>query len=139
VVQVLINPPHIATVAPLLERHPALRIVIDHAANPDVSRPVSREWGEGLHRLAALPNTACKVSAFWLPGSPPPSNEQLLIHVGEIADAFGPQRLVAASNWPVTTLLTHTRQIFTTLEQIFVVSADEFYDNAARVYHRQPS
>lgn len=139
VVQVLVNPAQIATVAPLLERHPDLRIVIDHAANPDVSQPVSAEWREGIRRLSELPNGACKVSAFWLPGSAPPSEDQLLGHAHEIADAFGPRRLVAASNWPVTTLLTSTRQIFTTIEQIFVVTADEFYDNAARVYRRQPS
>jgi len=139
VVQVLTNPTQIAIIAPLLERHPDLRIVIDHAANPDVSQPVSSEWRDGIRRLGELPNAACKVSAFWLPGAPAPSEDQLLDHAREIADAFGPQRLVASSNWPVTTLLTHTRQIFTTLEQIFVVTADEFYDNAARVYRRQTS
>lgn len=136
VVQVLVNPSQIAAIAPLLERHPELRTVIDHAGNPDLSRPVAAEWQEGIRCLAALPNAACKISAFWLPGAPPPADEQMRVHLGEIVAAFGEERIVAASNWPVTTLLGQPWQKFMALEQLSRIPAPTFYGNAARIYRR---
>ncbi len=137
VVQVLVNPAQIATVAPLLERHPDLRVVIDHAANPDVAMPVSSEWRDGIRRLGGLPNAACKVSAFWLPGMPAPTADQLQPFADEILAAFGTERIVAASNWPVTTLLASPLRTFMACEQTFRLHAGAFYDNAARIYRRR--
>jgi len=135
-VQVLINPSQIEAVAPLLERHPNLRVVIDHAANPDVGRPMSSEWRDGMHRLSALPNAACKVSAFWLPGMAPPTRDDIRPFADEIGTAFGHDRIVAASNWPVATMLTSPRQIFMACEQTFRLPSSEFYANATRIYRR---
>ncbi len=136
VVQVLVNPSQIAAIAPVLERHPDLRTVIDHAANPGVSRPLTDEWRDGMHRLGEMPNSVCKVSAFWLPGAEPPTDDQKRPFADVILDAFGPARLVAASNWPVTSLLTHPREVLTAIERLFALGSEQLFDNAARIYRR---
>lgn len=135
-VQVLLNPSQIAAVAPLLERHPDLRVVVDHAANPEVRRPLSSEWRDGIYRLGALPNAACKVSAFWLPGMVPPTAEATRPFADEIVTAFGHDRIVSASNWPVTSMLASPRQIFMACEQAFRLHSSELHANATRIYRR---
>lgn len=138
VVQVLVNPSQIVAIAPLLERHPDLRLIVDHAANPDVGRPFAREWLDGIRRLGELPNAACKVSVFWLPGLTPPTQDQLRPFADQILAAFGRNRIVSASNWPVTTMLTSPERIFMSCEAIFGLRPDEFYANAAWIY-RHPT
>lgn len=139
IVQVLVNPEQIASIAPLLERHPGLRTVIDHAANPDVSKPPSSEWSDGISRLGALPRAACKVSAFWLPGASPPSPERLAPFAAQIVSVFGKRRIVAASNWPVTSSLASPGEILEGCELLFALTAKSFATNAARIYRRSNS
>ncbi|MDT0267406.1 amidohydrolase family protein [Streptomyces sp. DSM 44915] len=85
---------------------PELRIVIDHLARPPVERGDHRAWSERLAALAAHPAVALKVSVgidvltaweHW-------DRDALLPHVAEAVRHFGPERLMLASNWPVSLL-----------------------------------
>jgi L-fuconolactonase len=136
VVHVLVVSPQITAVAPLFERHPDLRIVIDHAANPDVSQPPTAEWRQGLQRLAQLPKSTCKISAFWLPGQPIPEDNQVRLFVTEIIEMFGANRIIAAGNWPVSSLAMSCGDVLARLESCSGRPPAVFYNNAARLYQR---
>jgi L-fuconolactonase len=136
VVHVLVIPSQIATVAPLFERHPDLRIVIDHAANPDVSQPPTAAWRQGLQRLAQLPKSTCKISAFWLPSQPIPEDDQVRLFVLDIIGMFGANRIIAAGNWPASSLAMSYGDVFARLERCSGLPSAVFYENAARLYQR---
>ena len=103
-IEVLAAPDQLGLAARVLAEHPAARIILDHAGNPDTGAAPSREWVAGLQAFARLPGAVCKVSAFWVPGDPAPSVERAAPFFAAVVDAFGPSRMVAAANWPVTSL-----------------------------------
>ncbi len=105
IAEILAAPDQLAAVAGVLRQLPGLAAIIDHAGNPDFSAPPTAAWRTGMDRLAALPGTVCKLSAFWAPGDPPVSPERALAFFRHVLAAFGPDRVIAAANWPVSALL----------------------------------
>lgn len=88
---------------------PELRIVLDHLGKPAVgtaSAPhtPSTQWTRDLVELAQYPNTCCKLSG--LPGEAGGqwSAAQLEPFLDAAADAFGVERLVWGSDWPVSAM-----------------------------------
>ncbi|MFD5233968.1 amidohydrolase family protein [Streptomyces qaidamensis] len=84
---------------------PGLTFVLDHLGKPPVASGVLEPWVSGLRALAALPNTAAKLSglvteadlASW-------TVEDLRPYADAALEAFGPGRLMYGSDWPVSTL-----------------------------------
>lgn len=90
------TPRHLAHVPMIAERHPELTIVVDHLANPPFGSG-SVAWGawrEGLERAAAHDNVVAKVSGLYGEGAPGSA-------VRVAVDAFGADRLMFGSDWPV--------------------------------------
>jgi len=85
-----------------VDRHPSLRIVLDHIAKPLVSGMPSPEWRSHMHELARRPNLFCKFSGVitevlnwhWTP-------ELVRPYFDVVLEAFGPERLMFGSDWPV--------------------------------------
>jgi L-fuconolactonase len=96
----------VEAVVALAGRVPELRIVVDHLARPPLETGDLDGWVERLAALAACPNLALKLSIGidlltswerWDPAMIAPA-------VAHAVKAFGPDRLMLASNWPVVTL-----------------------------------
>jgi L-fuconolactonase len=91
---------------------PELTFVLDHLGNPEVAATVDEPWSRALRELAALPNTACKLSGIL--GEPPPEPPDRgrpaasVAHIRpyyEVAlNSFGPDRMMFGSDWPVSTI-----------------------------------
>lgn len=84
---------------------PGLTFVLDHFAKPPVTAGELEPWGAELRALAALPNTVCKLSglvteADWVTWT----TADLQPYADTALEAFGPDRLMFGSDWPVCTL-----------------------------------
>ncbi|MCB1077961.1 MAG: amidohydrolase family protein [Verrucomicrobiae bacterium] len=94
--------------AKLAVRHPDLTIIVNHCGNPgDAARPLSEDWKAGVKAAGACPNVFCKVSALvegvkGEPGKAPADPDYYLPILTPLWEAFGPDRLVYGSNWPVS-------------------------------------
>jgi L-fucono-1,5-lactonase len=83
-------------------RFPDQRFVLDHLAKPNIRAGEIGAWERDLRRLAAHPNVLAKVSGLiteaewrgWTPGEIRP-------YLDVAFDAFGCERLIAGSDWPV--------------------------------------
>lgn len=86
-------------------RHEGLRFVLDHLGGPPAPGSDAREWEAGLRELARRPNVAAKVSGL-VSGLAPGSwrAEDLAGRVTVALDAFGPDRLMYGSDWPLAEL-----------------------------------
>jgi L-fuconolactonase len=88
-----------------VEHLPQLTFVVDHLAKPRIREAVTAPWAARLGILARYPNVSCKVSGLvteadweeWTVG-------HLLPYVRHAVDAFGPERLLFGSDWPVCLL-----------------------------------
>jgi len=93
-------------VAFLAERIPELRIVINHIAcvRIDGKEPDS-EWVEGMQMAAEHSNVYCKVSGLVEVTQDKPAPEDVGYYTPTLDvlwEAFGEDRLVYGSNWPVS-------------------------------------
>jgi L-fuconolactonase len=102
------GPDMLPDVPRLAKAVPDLRMIIDHVANLRIDgKAVDRSWQEGMQAAARHPNVYCKVSGL-VEGSgradgKAPSNVEFYRPVlDSIWQAFGPDRLVYGSNWPVS-------------------------------------
>jgi len=99
---ILIYPKHLSVAAEFVERFPRQRFVLDHLAKPPIKSGDLDSWAQGIRRLAAFPNVFCKLSglvteADWHNWRP----EQITPYLDVAFEAFGPDRLMIGSDWPV--------------------------------------
>jgi predicted TIM-barrel fold metal-dependent hydrolase len=99
-----IAPERMREAAALLTRHPEIPVALNHAGWPKARGLAAwRVWREGLRALAALPHVHVKISGFgmferdW-------TLESIRPYVFEAIDAFGTDRAMFASNFPVDRL-----------------------------------
>jgi L-fuconolactonase len=96
----------VEAVVELARQVPELRIVVDHLARPPLETGDLDGWAVRLDALAASPNVALKLSigvdllASWQRWDA----AAIAPAVARAVAAFGPERLMLASNWPVVTL-----------------------------------
>ena len=99
-------PRHLANFLTLLRRYPTLRVVIDHGMKPQI-RAHSPEnfqfWADGMSRLADT-GAFCKFSALITEADPLWTVAALKPYVDHILTAFGPERIMWGSDWPVCRL-----------------------------------
>ncbi|MDB5744499.1 MAG: amidohydrolase [Polaromonas sp.] len=93
--------PHLLTLA---ERHPDLRLVIDHAAKPGIAAGEWQPWADGLAKLAAQTQALCKLSGLLTEACRPPAPGAVQPWAAHVLACFGPDRLVWGSDWPVLEL-----------------------------------
>jgi L-fuconolactonase len=84
---------------------PEVRFVLDHLSKPPIARGELVGWADDLRALAAAPNVAAKLSglvteADWTGWTV----DQLRPYVEVALDAFGADRLMFGSDWPVCLL-----------------------------------
>ncbi|MCM8730274.1 amidohydrolase family protein [Hephaestia sp. GCM10023244] len=86
----------------LVRRCPEVRFVLDHCAKPDIATGLREPWRSQITEMAGLPNIVCKISglvteADWTRWEP----EEVLWYARAAAEAFGPERIMFGSDWPV--------------------------------------
>jgi len=99
---ILIYTRHLAVAAEFVKRFPRQRFVLDHLAKPPIKSGQTEVWEVGIRRLAEFPNVYCKLSgmvteADWQQWKP----EDMRPYLDVAFNAFGPDRLMIGSDWPV--------------------------------------
>ncbi len=99
---ILIYTKHLPVAAEFMQRFPRQRFVLDHLAKPPIKRGDLDLWAQGIRRLAEFPNLFCKLSglvteADWQHWK----LEQIVPYLDVAFEAFGADRLMVGSDWPV--------------------------------------
>lgn len=140
VYDILIYAHQLPAAVELVDRHPNQPFVLDHLAKPKIAARELSPWREHLRELAKRPNVMCKLSGMateadwqlW-------SGNDLDPYLNTALECFGPQRLLAGSDWPVCTVATSYARWWQTLRAwLSTLSANEqesiLAGNAARIY-----
>lgn len=125
----------------LVAAFPGQRFVVDHIAKPDIRAGEIGAWRAAINRLARHDNVYCKLSgmvteADWTSWTP--ADLEPFIHV--VLDAFGPERLMIGSDWPVCTLAgTYVKVMavaVAAMEALPSASADAILGGTAERFYR---
>ena len=97
-------PRHLDNFLRLFERYPDMRVVVDHCMKPAIRENGFDAWAPGIARIAAETPALCKLSGLLTEGAPGCSGPDLKPYVNHVLTAFGPDRVMWGSDWPVLTL-----------------------------------
>ena len=130
---------HLGEAADLARDFPATTIILNHTGLPaDRSPDGLAGWRKAMRGLAQAPNVMVKISGIGRPEAPwtVESNRQIVL---DTIEAFGPERCMFASNFPVDGVIASYDTIiggFKTIVADFPLAERRalFHDTAKRVY-----
>ena len=140
----LVFPKQLPAAIEVVHHLPEQPFVLDHLAKPRVKTRALSPWREQIQELAKAPNVCCKISglvteADWTNWKP----EDFRPYLDIVCEAFGEDRLMVGSDWPVCLLAARyehvialAREYFGSLaetaqEKIFASNALKFYGLSA--------
>jgi L-fuconolactonase len=138
---ILIFPDQLKYINEFVEKFPGQRFVIDHIAKPDIKNHEINEWKAVIMNIAQNENVFCKISGLvteadlknW-------KQEDFIPYLEVIISAFGMDRIMYGSDWPVCLLagsynevMNIARNYFSSFtveerEKFFGLNAIEFYN-----------
>ena len=124
----------------LVKTCPNVSFILDHIAKPNIAGGEWTNWTADMKKLAELDNVVCKISGVvteadhrhWTPA-------QIAPYIAEAIAAFGIERVMFGSDWPVVNLASSWGGWVSALEQA-AAGLDEsemrklLMDNARRFY-----
>lgn len=138
---ILIFPKHLENVIKLVEKFPEQQFVVDHIAKPQISKGLDAEWVNGIQALGAFKNVVCKISGMvtetenfnWKPA-------QFTPFLDTIVNAFGTERILFGSDWPVCLLASEYKSVLQIIENYFIDFSKEeqrqiMGGNAIKIYN----
>lgn len=141
---ICIRPAELADGYKLADLCPKTRFVLDHCGNGEANwggkGPEFTTWSKGITEFAKRKHVICKMSGVIKTCKGSASKvEQLKPLVHHIIDAFGPDRVIWASDWPVCEFTSTLKEWVETAHALThdLPSADQkkiFHDNAAKFY-----
>jgi L-fucono-1,5-lactonase len=99
---ILIFERHLPQTIQFVSAHPNQIFVLDHVAKPRIKENIFEPWNKNIRELAKRPNVYCKISGMATEADCSHWTEPQLRRYFDVAlEAFGPQRLMFGSDWPV--------------------------------------
>jgi L-fuconolactonase len=136
----LIFPHQLPAAIEVVRRFPEQPFVLDHIAKPPIKTGTLSPWQEQIRELSSYPNVCCKVSgmiteadhAHWQP-------TELAPYLDVVVEAFGEDRLMYGSDWPVCLLAGSYERVFQvaqiTAQRLSPAGCEKFFgENAVRFY-----
>ncbi len=136
----LIFEKHLPSALSFVEQVSGVPIVVDHIAKPNISERELQPWKKNITALAQNSSAYCKISgivteANWQSWK----YDDLLPYLDTVVEAFGTDRLMIGSDWPVCLLAAEYEGVMEIVNQYFAPFSEQerqhvFYQNAADFY-----
>ena len=102
-------PRHLKNFLTIFKRYPALRAVVDHCMKPQIGNDGMdddgyADWADGISRIAGETSAFCKLSGIVTATKGGWSVEKLRPYASHVLSAFGEDRVMWGSDWPVCLL-----------------------------------
>lgn len=123
-----------------LAQIPDLDIVINHLSKPRYRQGIEADnWQYWMRQFAQLPRAYCKLSGMVTEVGADWSFDDFRSHADVVLEAFGPERVMFGSDWPVCRLVATHEQVVTLAQQLTAhlspeQQADIWGQTAARFY-----
>lgn len=133
---ILIYPHQLPAATELVRRFPGQPFVIDHLAKPLISSKKIEPWATWVRKIAQSDNVYCKLSGLvteatwteWIP-------KDFVRYLDVVFEAFGLDRLMFGSDWPVCLLAAGYAQVTQIVADYAASDKNKIFGlNAARFY-----
>jgi L-fuconolactonase len=116
----LILPKHLPYAFEFAKKFPNQKMVIDHLAKPDFKLANFSDWEKGIRAIAKCDNVHCKVSglvteADWKNWK----TTDFTYCLDVVTEAFGMNRLLFGSDWPVSLIAASYEQTLEIVEEYY--------------------
>ena len=141
VYDLLIYPSQLDSGIQLVSEFPNQKFVLDHCAKPLIKTQEIKNWKRDIQRLAQEENIFCKISGLvteadllhW-------KAEDFTPYLEVVFDAFGEDRVLYGSDWPVCLLAAPYEKVYRLMADYTTAFSPEasrkfFGGNAARIYN----
>jgi L-fuconolactonase len=119
VYDILVYEKQVAAAIEFVDRHPNQIFVLDHMGKPRIRERVLEPWRKNISELARREHVYCKLSGLVTEADWASWTEDDLQRYVDIAlAAFGPQRIMAGSDWPVCLLATTYAKWFEVVDRM---------------------
>jgi len=99
-------------------QEPEVRFVLSHVGKPAIASGGLEPWSTHLAELATCENVACKLSGMVTEASPTWSVADLEPYAAHALAVFGPDRMMAGSDWPVCLIRADYAKVWGTNEEL---------------------
>lgn len=138
--EVLSYPGHLPHVLDAIDHIPDVPVIIDHLSKPIYSEPPPEFWRSMIARFAERPQTAVKVSGMVTEVGQRWAADDMRPNVDAVIEAFGPNRIMFGSDWPVCLQAADHASVVSLAEaMVSRLSPDEqedFWARTAQTYYR---
>jgi len=138
---ILIYEKHLPVTLQFVSFLPECRLVVDHLAKPNIARAQRSPWRENMLSLGKYPNVYCKLSglvteADWQNWKA----EDFTYYLDVVVEAFGTDRLMIGSDWPVCLLAAEYPQVMEVIDRYIAQFTEQekariYGQNAIDFYH----
>lgn len=136
----LVRPVHLPALRRLVDRHPDLRVVIDHGAKPAIAGGQFDDWAAAMSGLARGTPVFCKLSGLVTEGGAAWSEDRLRPYIDHLVDCFSPARLLWGSDWPAVTLAASYGTWWSTANRLLTGldrhARDRIFGGSAETFYR---
>ena len=118
---VLVYHNQLEEVVELVQMFPKQKFVLDHIGKPSIKTNEIKEWEVQIKELAKFPNVYCKVSGMvtesnWLNWK----QKDFKPYLDVVFEAFGSNRIMYGSDWPVCLLSVNYKEQLSILEDYII-------------------
>jgi L-fuconolactonase len=131
---------HLPQTIQFVDKHPNVKMIVDHIAKPRIGREMDDSWEKSINELAKRNHVFCKLSGMVTEVRENTWDAELLKpYFNIVLEAFGPQRLLFGSDWPVCLLQSNYSKWMNTV-QAFIAPLSEceqediMGNNASKIY-----
>ena len=113
VYDILIFPNQLPSAIALVEAFPNQKFILDHIAKPTISKSISEIWVHNIKQISKHKNVYCKLSGLVTETiNFKFKEEDFKPYIDVVFKAFGPDRIMFGSDWPVCLLAANYNKVF---------------------------
>jgi len=141
VYDILLYPTQLRAAIELVQKFPEQAFIVDHIAKPYIKNGEIKKWKQEIEELAQAPNVHCKISgmvteADWKGWK----IKDFKSYLDVVFNAFGTDRILYGSDWPVCTLAAEYQEQLNIIETYISLFSEEEKEkimgsNAIRFYN----
>ena len=102
---ILVFPHQLPAAIEMVAKFPEQQFILDHIAKPRISTPIDNQWKANIAALSEFEHVSCKISGMVTEAKNAVfSDDSFTPFLDHVFSAFGPNRLLFGSDWPVCLL-----------------------------------